>query len=331
VSSILVTGTGGGVGQSIIKSLQGTPYTVIAADGEPLGTGLYAACRSYRIPYASAPDYVDRLLAICRAEGVRLVFPGLDVELPPLAAAAPQFQDAGVTVVVSRPEVVDLCDDKLATAAFLARHGFPAPRTARLTDDVARSVSFPMVLKPLRGGARSLGVFVVRSPEELAHRRNDLDPARYVAQELMEGSEYTCGTVTFDGRCFGAIVMRRTLRDGDTYKAFVDRDPELAAFVTRVVEALGPFGPCNVQMRVRDGTPYVFEFNSRCSGTTACRTLAGFNEPLMVADYLLAGRTPSYTIRDLVFLRYWKELVVDPRHVDQMTRDGFLEAEGSPL
>lgn len=39
---LLVTGVGGGVGQSIIKSLQDTPYSVVGADVELLGTGPYA-------------------------------------------------------------------------------------------------------------------------------------------------------------------------------------------------------------------------------------------------------------------------------------------------
>ena len=45
--SILVTGVGGGVGQSIIKSLQGTQHTVIGVDSEALGTGLYAVAKAY--------------------------------------------------------------------------------------------------------------------------------------------------------------------------------------------------------------------------------------------------------------------------------------------
>ena len=32
MTNVLVTGAGGGVGQSIIKSLQGSPYRVVAAD-----------------------------------------------------------------------------------------------------------------------------------------------------------------------------------------------------------------------------------------------------------------------------------------------------------
>jgi len=331
VSAILVTGVGGGVGQSILKCLHGSGHDVIAADGEALGTGLFAAPKAYRIPYASAPDYIDRLLAICQLERVELLFPGLDAELPVLAAAAPRFREIGVTAVVSSPSVVAMCDDKLATAQFLQSHGFPAPRTYLLDKSITEFLPLPMILKPQRGGARSQGVFVVRSAEELSRCLTTLPLSQYVAQELIVGDEYTCGTVTFDGQCRGAIVMRRILRDGDTYKAFVDKNPTLQEFVRQVVETLKPFGPCNLQMRVKDGTPFIFEFNARCSGTTACRALAGFNEPVMIADFLLSGRQPAYSIREIGFLRYWNELVVDPARLRQMSSAGVLEGDGSRL
>lgn len=105
--------------------------------------------------------------------------------------------------------------------------------------------------------------------------------------------------------------MRRILRDGDTYKAFVVRDPMLEAFVMDVANRLQPFGPCNFQLRVRDGVPYIFEFNGRCSGTTYCRALAGFNEPKMIADLILKRTPPSFQVRPITVLRYWKELVVE--------------------
>ncbi len=84
--SILVTGTGGGAGQSVLKSLQHTDYRVIAADGEVLGAGLYTTGKGYVIPYANSPMFVPRLLEICQAAGVRVLFPGLDAELPFLSA-----------------------------------------------------------------------------------------------------------------------------------------------------------------------------------------------------------------------------------------------------
>jgi carbamoyl-phosphate synthase large subunit len=329
--SILVTGTGGGAGQSVLKSLQHTDHRVIAADGEVLGTGLYTTGKGYVIPYASSPQFVPRLLEICRAESVKLVFAGLDAELPILSAQREAFAAAGVTVVVSEPRVIGICDDKLKTADFLREQGFPFPQTWTLADFPGDAVPFPLIIKPKEGGARSKGVRVVKTDADLAKARAELDGSAYVAQELIDGPEYTCGTLTLDGVCRGAITLRRILRDGDTYKAFVERDAMLEAFVTRVANALQPFGPCNFQLRVRDGVPYLFEFNGRCSGTTYCRTLAGFNEPKMIADFVLRSEEPSFAIRPITVLRYWKELVVENDLVEECKRDGVVSERSAQL
>jgi carbamoyl-phosphate synthase large subunit len=327
---VLVTGVGGGVGQSIIKSLQGSPYTVIGADGEPLATGLYAVTKGYRIPYASAPGYVERLLEICAAENCSLIFPGLDAELPVLAREAERFRRAGVIAVVSSAQVVEIADDKLATYEFLKEHGFDAPLTLSLVEDLGR-LSFPFVLKPRKGGARSQGVFVVRNARELAYRLSDIEPSNYVAQEYLAGEEYTCGSVNFGGRCHGTIVMRRLLRAGDTYKSFVEEIPLVKDHVKAVAETLKPFGGCNFQLRLREGTPHIFEINARHSGTTYSRALAGFNEPLMVANYLLRGEMPEYAIRQVAILRYWNELIVEDRRIAALEQAGVVLNEKTGL
>lgn len=329
--NVLVTGVGGGVGQSIVKSLQDTPYTAIGVDGEVLATGLYGVARGYKGLYARDPGYVDRLLEICRAEACALLFPGLDAELPVLAREAPRIRDAGTIPVVSSPEVIAICDDKLATARFLQENGFPTPRTLPLSERVTGELEFPFVLKPMRGGARSQGVHVVADERAFRTLLPALPADNYVAQEQLLGDEYTCGSLNLDGRCLGTIVMRRILRDGDTYKAFVEEDPALHSFVRQVLERLRPFGACNVQLRMKDGVPCVFEFNARCSGTTYCRTLAGFNEPRMMADLLLTGRAPEYRIRPITILRYWKELVVENRSIDTLAEKGTVENRGARL
>ena len=304
---------------------------VVGADGETLGTGLYAVCRAYKVPYASDPDYIPRILDICRTEDCDLIFPGLDAELPILASETSRIRASGTIPVVSSQGVVEIADDKLATYSFLSKNGFPAPLTLPLTESVATEMGFPFVLKPWKGGARSKGVHVVKDRRELAYWLATLPLDNYVAQDYLEGDEYTCGTLSFDGRCYGTIVMRRILRDGDTYKAFVVSDESLHAHVKAVAEALRPFGPCNFQLRLSDGMPQVFEINARCSGTTFSRTLAGFNEPLMAADYLLKGKTPRYQIRESAILRYWKELVVDYSQIDLLSRNGCLLGNGTEL
>ena len=111
--------------------------------------------------------------------------------------------------------------------------------------------------------------YVVRDRAEFDVARTLVDAQNCVVQEYIDGDEYTCGTINLDGACRGVIAMRRSLRDGDTYKAIVVRDATIETRVAEIANQLGPFGPCNFQLRLKGGEPWVFEINARCSGTCA--------------------------------------------------------------
>jgi len=329
--TVLVTGAGCGVGQAILKALKYSSYAAIAADCDTFAAGLYLAHKAYLIPCASSPEFIPRIMEICERDACSLIFCGIEPELPVLARAAPELRARGVITVVSDKKVIELCDDKLATARFLCRHRFTTPITLPLAEyDVSR-LPLPVIVKPRKRGARSQGVFLVTSEQELRFNRAKLDLSNYVAQEYVPGDEYTCGTVTFDHHCYGAIIMRRVLRDGDTYKAFVVDEPRIADVVKQAAELLNPFGPCNFQLRIKNGQPCIFEINSRCSGTTGFRALAGFNEPKMCAEYLLEGNQPQFHIKPLSFLRYWNEVVVGNDHITRLRTQGEIVGNGNLL
>lgn len=314
-----VTGVGGGVGQSIVKSLYNTDYGIIGMDGEVLAAGIYALPKSFIVPYANQDDYIPKLISICKSENIKLLFPGMDAELPKLSKSAHEFSKIGTTVVVSRPEIIEIADNKLMTSDFLRTINLPSPRTVNLFDYYNNNsiIDLPIIIKPKVGGFRSKHVFKVAQKQDLLTVKQIIGDAieNYVAQEYIEGDEYTCGSVTLNNTCYGVIVMRRILRDGDTYKCFSVKDKKIEEIVYKIVDNLKPFGALNVQLRVKNGIPYVFELNARCSGTTAARSLAGFNEPKMIADYLLQNKLPEYNIREVTILRYWKELLVENNQV----------------
>jgi len=330
MNKILITGVGGGVGQSIIKALQNTIYDLVGVDSEKLAVGLHCLPSAYLGYYASDPNYIDRLLEICLYEKCSLIFPGHDAELGIMSENVEKFTSRNVVPVVSSPEVVRICDDKMETNTFIRNQGLPAPETF-LFSDQNKKFRFPVVLKPQKGGARSRNVFLARTQNEFDVYKSLIDPENCIIQEYIEGDEFTCGSITLDGKCKGVIVMRRILRNGDTYKAFVEKNELIEDTVHNVVEKLKPFGACNVQLRMKDGVPYIFEINARCSGTTAARALAGFNEPKIIADYILHGVEPDYSIKNISILRYWKEIVVENANIEDLEIKKHITITSLPL
>ncbi len=314
---VLVTGAGALLGQGILRSLLASELRpeIVAVDPSPLSAGLYWVAKRYAVPLARDPGYLPRFEGLLAEERPDVVLVGTDVELAVLSAHREALEARFDTrIVVSSPQVVEIADDKYLTAHFLREHGFAAPDSVLPGDEEAllERVGFPLVVKP-RVGARSVGVSVVHDREQLAHA---LTLARNpVIQEHVgtEEDEYTAGTLTFDGRCEASIVMRRHLRDGNTYRAWADHWPALNAQVRRMAEALGAYGPANFQFRLDGDTVKVFEINARFSGTTPLRRHAGFPEVDMVLRRVLHGEPLEQPeIDPVVILRHWSETVVQP-------------------
>lgn len=321
----LVTGAGALLGQGVIRALRASTLEceIIGADPSPLSAGLYWADRARLLPLARDPSFDAAFRELLLRERPDVVLVGTDVELPMLAARRAELErETGARVIVSDPRVIEIADDKWLTARFLHENGLPYPRSA-LRADVDRlidEIGFPLIVKPRRG-ARSVGVREVNTRAELAEALSHADDP--VVQERIGSAdhEYTAGVLCFGGEPEASIVMRRDLRDGNTYRAFTAEFPDLNRAMRAAARALDPFGPVNFQFRLREGVPVIFEINARFSGTTPLRARAGFNEVEMVLRRVLYEEPiVQPEIRELVMLRHWEETVAEPGQVERLER-----------
>jgi carbamoyl-phosphate synthase large subunit len=92
----------------------------------------------------------------------------------------------------------------------------------------------------------------------------------------------------------------------------VDDFPEVRAYCERVGLALGARYAINVQCRLVDGKPMIFEINPRFSGTSSIRAMLGFNEPdLLIRRHVLGETIPDRPrYRHGTVLRGLKEILV---------------------
>jgi carbamoyl-phosphate synthase large subunit len=327
------------------------PVRIITADPDARAAGHWLGDRAHVIPMAGDGDFVSALERIVQHERIDVVLVGTDVELGVLARERARFAALGATVVVASPDFVDVADDKWRTVQALQQAGLPHPRSALATDragclELADECGFPLFAKPRRG-ARSVGARLVRERHELdsvCAPDSDL-----IVQEHLpdDPGEYTAGCVGFgpwgddggggaggDGGAAaggarpvgGVVVLRRDLRDGNTYRAYHGGTDLWEADIVRIATALGVQGPCNFQFRVRDGEPVVFEINARFSGTTPLRAMFGFNEVEAVVEHVLTGALPGPpNLRPGTVLRTWSDLFVDSHDIDQLHSAGSLD------
>jgi carbamoyl-phosphate synthase large subunit len=323
---VAVTAAGGGVGQSILKALKDSKYEAVAIDPSPLAVGLYFTNKAYIGKNYDDKKFIDRLIEICHKEKCKYLFSGLDAELIPLSDPDnfKKMCDQGIRPIISDPLVIKISDDKYELSNFLKENGFPYIKTVLSIPEADEvGLQCPVVVKPKEGGCRSQKVKICNTFQEVDQFMGEYPDETFVIQEWIEGDEYTCGTVTFNKDVKGVIMMRRQLRDGDTYKAYVEDHKQIKDFLYSLLPEINPFGPCNIQLRIKDNVPYVFEINARCSGTTGARALAGFNEPVMVCDFL-EGKDVNYSIKNIAILRYWNECVVNYSEIEELDNEGFI-------
>ena len=258
MTRILITGAGAVLGQEIFQSLKHTrliPDLFIGfADPSPFAVGLHWADASHLIPMASNDDYISSLINILKENAYDVLIPGTDIELPKISRFRENIeQTTGCKVIVSSPKVIDIANDKYLTSVFMSDNSFSPPKswsldTLKMTD--IDSLPYPLIVKP-RHGARSIGVLKVERPSELAPSLSKTDNP--IVQECIGSSadEFTAGTLTFAGQSHGCILMKRSLRDGNTWTAKVVNDRSLQDSISRFAEVLNPFGPCEFSVSVR--------------------------------------------------------------------------------
>lgn len=255
---------------------------VIATDISPWSPAAHAADRARRVPRSDAPGYVETLLAICEADGVRLLVPTIDDELEVIAAARHRFEAIGVYVAVPTVDTVRTCRDKAVTSAYLTRHGIAAPTTwTRETLDVEH-VPLPLFIKPRRGRG-SVGAYPVHTRDELRFFLGYVpDP---IIQTYLGAPEYTVDLFCdFDGRLLSVVPReRQVIRSGVTDRGCTVNDPRLMDLARQCAAAFEFRGAVNFQCRMVGDTPVIFEINPRFSGGIQLTLAAGAN----FADWLI--------------------------------------------
>lgn len=281
---------------------------LFGADRSRMATAFHLADEAFLVPAASEGEaYVEALLEICRSRRVDLVVPLIDWELALLAGAREAFAEAGSRMLLSSPEVVGICRDKLGTHDFLTAHGFDTPKV--LTYEDALQARFPLFMKPRFGSsAKDVHKLADRQALEFYQARAAEET---VIQEFVAGREHTVDVYAgLDGIPRVAVPRRRLkVRAGEVSKAVAVRHPTIISESLRLVEALGGcVGVLTLQCFLTDGGAVKFiEINPRFGGGVPLAIRAGANFPKwLIQDHL--GRRPDIDPDawedGLVMLRY---------------------------
>ncbi|MHC4084682.1 MAG: ATP-grasp domain-containing protein [Planctomycetota bacterium] len=257
--------------------------------------------------------YIRQLLSIVKTNKVKLLVPTVDLDLKILALNKEKFAAMGCCVLISAPEVVDICQDKRKTYRFLRRNGFDTPVTLSVASALAnKKLNWPCFLKPWDGSA-SRGNAVVNNRKELLFFAKRIPNT--ICQEFTKGTEHTCDVYVDFSMKVRCVVPRKRVevRTGEVSKAQVVKHSDIMSQSARLVETLGA-GPGVITLQLfltRDNSVKFIEINPRFGGGVPLSIKAGANFPKWILQGLLASKT---NIRfdgfknNLIMLRYDDEV-----------------------
>jgi carbamoyl-phosphate synthase large subunit len=275
--TVLITGIGGDVSQGVATILRESrpDLHLIGVDVHAQHGGHKFVDHFARVPRAGDTGYLGAIEALVREHSVDVVIP---MSEPELAAARPFIEIApGIQWLTAGIRVVDTGLDKLETARVLARLGLPVPWTIPVSE--GPPISFPCVLKN-RFGSGSRAVVVVESEEDINYLARHYPDSVFQEMLLPENREVTCAVYRRRDGQVAILQMLRRLTGGFTGWAKIIDDEQISQMCARIAEGLDLRGSMNVQLRLTDKGPRVFEINPRFSSTVLMRHRIGYTDVL---------------------------------------------------
>ena len=268
-------------------------------------------------------------------------------------------RESAAKALVTELDVIRIARDKWETYKFLKANDLSCAESClpENKDEFIAEFGFPLVVKP-REGFGSVNFFVTKSDDEMEYALTKIQDYGWkpMLQEYLPGldEEFTSG-VTIDKNgsyIMSSIAIRKYLKGGQTYKAFIDDYPIVRLSAENVAEKLGVTGAVNIQAKyvpndemtsslqtaaefgtgnpnesLQNGAMKIFEINPRFSATCPLRSYAGINEPDIVFRNAVfderIGKISDY--RRLVCMRYWNEVYVDLAAYDKMKNVGSVK------
>lgn len=275
--------------------------------------------------------YIPFLLNYCKENSIDLLLSLFDIDLPVLARNKEKFAAIGTKVIVSDPEIIDICNDKWKTYNFLKDHGFHVPKTYLTLHKVLLALErgemhYPVIVKP-RFGCGSIAMSVAEDEMALLYyfRRNvrtvsrtylkyesAAEDEKILYQEFLPGQEYGADIIHDLNGKFKNVVIKKKLamRSGETDIAELVDEPVIYAELERLGRLTGHIGNMDCDVFMVDGKPYILELNARFGGGYPFSHMGGCDLPQAIVNWAQSKDVPDDMLRARTGGRAYKELVI---------------------
>lgn len=277
----------------------------------------------YRVPAATAPEYIDIILEICKKEKVDVYFPNISAEVSAVSARKEEFDALGVKLSVSNMESVAISNNKLKTYEALEKASIPVPRYygVHTVEDFVEGMKYmgypekPVCIKIVDGsGSRGVriidstksryDIFVKEKPNSFYISYDDMlsmlqsAPAplhEMMLVECMHGPEFTVDLLAEKGKALYIVGRNNVDSLMSIAQASVLQYDELAYKVSeQVIDLLKMDGNVGFDFMRNDKEEAVLmDINPRITATISIMAAGGVNLPYLRVKQLLGEELPE--------------------------------------
>jgi carbamoyl-phosphate synthase large subunit len=224
------------------------------------------------------------------------------------------LEAAGVPILGTSPEAIDLAEDRERFGALLREHNIPQPANGTATSveqalEVVKQIGYPVVVRPsyVLGGRGMAIVYTEDSLRKYMREAADISPDHPVLIDkfLEDAWEFDVDAVADGDDVVVAGIMHQIelagIHSGDSAATLpagdipVEHLDTMRHYTRTIAKAIGVVGLMNVQFAMKDNVVYVLEVNPRASRTVPFVSKATGTPWAKVAAQVMTGRK----LRDL--------------------------------
>ncbi len=334
-----MTGAGAPGAAGIIKCLQQNWTNLTVADADNLAIGKFLNEDFVQIPKATEDGFISSLRSVCEKKNIQIILPLVTKELLPLATNKKMFETAGIKVLVSSREAIEIANDKATCYQYLAKKNIalPAFGIANTVDEFIKTAfdlgypKMPICFKPSQSNG-SRGFRVVDDKVDEADQLFNQKPyntfityanalrilsskpfPQLLLTEYLPGDEYSIDCLVKKGKAKLIVPrIRKKMINGISVQGEFVNDADIIKYSTEIIEAIGLHGNIGIQVKKRNnGQPLLLEINPRVQGTIVAGLGAGINLPLLAIKQEIglsiepAEMNPTWGTS---FIRHWTEV-----------------------
>ena len=290
--NILVTSCGGDIGQSIGKILKDLGHITFGQDINEKTPSKFIYDEFKVGLRVTNKDYLEALKETIKNNNIQVVIPASEIDLVFYSnLSKKEALTLGAKLLIPNQSLIETAIDKKKTCDFLKKNNLPYPT---VYDTKKVNIKYPCISKP-RKSSGGTNVFIVENENESSFYRNKYN--NLIFQELLDGEkgEFTCCCFMGSKGLFRSIILKRDLAVGGYSKyGEVIEDNSITDLLLNLSKLLNLRGSINIQMRIHQGLPTIFEINPRFSSTVLFRHLFGFKDLQWSIEDLMEMKISKY-------------------------------------